>query len=133
MHNPAAEGNAFFVCDCCMQHWDEDRPMVEGHQGSLICSQCLTVGYGSLVHLHEGGEHAGNKCVMCIEHRSEPLWQSPLRPEIFVCVRCIRQAAGTLSADPDFGWKRPEKPAGLTKESLTLHADEEEDLDQERV
>jgi hypothetical protein len=108
MHDPSKSGNEFFLCDFCRRHWDPDRPMVEGHQGSLICGSCLTLAYACVINLNQGQTPGpGVRCVMCLEERPEPFWTSPLHPEARVCARCIRQAAGALSRDPDSGWSRP--------------------------
>ncbi|MGD9689862.1 MAG: ClpX C4-type zinc finger protein [Phycisphaerales bacterium] len=107
MHDPSAQGNDFFKCDFCRRAWAEDRPMVEGHHGSLICASCLTVAYSAVVHQSSGADLAGGTCTMCLEPRDEPQWQSPLHPEARVCRRCIKQSAGVLEHDEEFAWKRP--------------------------
>ncbi|MFN7744318.1 MAG: ClpX C4-type zinc finger protein [Phycisphaerales bacterium] len=122
MHNPQAEGNEFFVCDFCHHHWAEDRPMVEGHKGALICSRCLEAGYAEVVYSQSGVQGtagdvhpragAGPWCTMCLERRAELYWQSPIT-DTLCCRRCLKQSAGVLERDPDFGWKRPTAPAGV--------------------
>ena len=37
-----------FLCDYCGNTWSDDRPMVEGHRGSLVCARCLSLAYGLL-------------------------------------------------------------------------------------
>jgi hypothetical protein len=130
MHDPSKSGNEFFICDFCKRSWADDRPMIEGHQGSLICTSCLTPAYGSLVFLHEGQDQLGKKCTMCLEDRNQPQWQSPIAEDSRICIRCVRQAAGVLSADPDFNWKRPTPPAGV---SPTTTAADEEQIDADNV
>ncbi len=110
-----------FWCDFCRRAWTEDIPMLEGHEGSLICGRCLTLAYADLV-LHDapsvpaatdapGAPRSGDpdrpKCVMCLEHRRDPMWRSPTHEDMLACLRCVKQAATTLEKDPDFGWKRP--------------------------
>ncbi len=112
MHDTNAEGNEFFKCDFCHSPWAEDRPMVEGHQGSLICSRCLSAAYVEVVHMAGGVKRLGAKCVMCLEERQEPQWQSPLVETAFICKRCVKQSTGTLEHDEESGWKRPAPPAG---------------------
>ncbi len=109
MHDESTTGNGFFKCDFCAQPWADDRPMVEGHQGSLICSKCLTASYAEIVHMGLGVLQPNEKCVLCLEVREEPLWLSPLR-DARACKRCIKQSAGVLERDPEFGWKRPTAP-----------------------
>lgn len=114
MHNPGAEGNEFFLCDFCRRPWSEQRPMVEGHRGSLVCAACLATAYTALVHLQAGEASApGQTCTMCLEHRAQPHWRSPLYPEALICLRCVRQSATTMEKDPDTGWTRPPPPPGL--------------------
>ncbi len=112
MHDQACEGNDFFKCDFCRQPWAEDRQMVEGHQGSLICGPCLSVAYAGVV--NAGITVAPPEkilCAMCLEDRDDSHWQSPAFPETFVCLRCIKQSARMFEKDPESGWKRPAKRA----------------------
>ncbi len=108
MHDESAEGNAFFKCDFCLSPWSEDRPMVEGHRGSLICSSCLTVAYTQVV-VNDAGEliSEGVTCGLCLEARTQKHWHSPMREEAWGCERCIRQSAQTLEKDEELAWKRP--------------------------
>lgn len=93
--------------------------MVEGHKGSLVCSQCLTLAFDELWN-RGGGERpekvaadapaqavAAATCVMCLEQRDEPYWHSPAHPESGICKRCTKQAVVMLERDPDAEWKRP--------------------------
>jgi hypothetical protein len=97
------------LCDFCHAEWVEDLPMVEGHHGSVVCGKCLTVAYRSVVQAGVSTAPAGYQCTMCLENRADPAWQSPAYPEAVICKRCINQAAGALSKDPESGWKRPER------------------------
>ena len=110
MHDPACQGNDYFKCDFCRQPWAEDRPMIEGHQGSLLCARCLTPAYTYLVITKGGEEHRGRKCIMCLEEREQPQWESPLYPESSLCLRCVKQAATVFEKDPEYQWKRPGPP-----------------------
>jgi hypothetical protein len=108
MHDLTKEGNEYFVCDFCRRAWDESRPMVEGHQGSLVCGPCLALAYAGVVNLNRGETLAGGeRCALCLESRAEPHWRSPAFPESILCRRCIRQSAGVLERDADAGWARP--------------------------
>src|SRR5690606_13098740 len=92
----------------CRRPWSEERPMVEGHRGSLICAACLTVAYTDVV---LAGSRArppeGQACTMCLEKGDQPHWISPAFPEAAICTRCIRQSSTVLEKDKEFGWKRP--------------------------
>jgi len=114
-----------FLCDFCGSVWSDDRPMVEGHQGSLICRRCLDLAYSELW-LSGGGVSLPQnaKCILCLEHRDEPCFASPMNEGqidgIFGCKRCIKQSVVILERDPDFGYSRPggrsslERPDALT-------------------
>ena len=107
MHDPSSEGAAFFKCDFCASPWSDDRPMVEGHQGSLICAPCLALAYTELA-INDAGEAPGDwACTMCLEERNQPAWRSPVRDEAIVCLRCVKQSATQLDKDPDINWNKP--------------------------
>ena len=81
--------------------------MIEGHQGSLICSGCLTAAYRALAIDQAGTPPGGWVCTMCLEERTQRGWTSPGHPEAVVCLRCVKQSATQLEKDPDAGWCRP--------------------------
>ena len=97
-----------FLCDFCGNHWAEDRPMVEGHRGSLICGRCLTVAFAEVVNLG-GGETVPEiiTCLLCLQHQETPHWKGP-RENTWACTKCIRQSAAILQKDKESGWKKPE-------------------------
>lgn len=107
MHDPSREGAEFFVCDFCRRPWSDDRPMVEGHRGSLICANCLRVAYTELVLTQSPSVYEVESCTMCLEQRRQPGWRSPLFEEAVVCLRCIKQSATVFEKDPDLHWTRP--------------------------
>ncbi len=113
MHNPEAEGGAYFVCDFCSKSWSDERPMVEGHRGSLICSQCLSIAYTEVVHLRTGSAiNPDEMCIMCREtERPGFLWRSPVKDDGLICTRCVKQSAGVLVKDPEYGWSKPSDPS----------------------
>ena len=94
------------LCDFCGRAWSEALPMVEGHQGSCICGDCLADAYREAV-LAERPDGAPERCTLCLEHRDEPAWHAPAAPAI-ACRRCVRQSAAVLAKDPDFGWRKPD-------------------------
>ena len=113
MNRPNEQGQLEFVCDFCRMPWQEDRPMVEGHRGSLICAHCLSIAYTELVHLDSGIVPPREKaCVLCLENGRDGLhWASPLDEDVIACRRCIKQSAGVLHKDPDIPWKKPDDPS----------------------
>lgn len=113
MNKPDEHGNLIFCCDFCGSAWDDHRPMVEGHRGSLICGNCLSIAYMELVHLDTGVTPPREQaCVLCLENGREGLhWVSPLNESVIACRRCIKQSAGVLHKDPDIPWKKPPDPS----------------------
>lgn len=96
-----------FWCDFCRAPWDGLGPMVEGHQGSLICGKCLSVAYRALELDDAPTAPPGYTCTLCLEERPDPGWRSPAHDEASVCTRCVKQAAGTLAKDKDVPWEKP--------------------------
>lgn len=108
MHDPTAEGSDFFKCDFCHASWDESRPMVEGHRGSLICGPCLRIAYAEVIVSGGGVSHEDvTNCTMCLSHRSESHWRSPAFPEAVICRWCMDKAATILAKDPSTDWTPP--------------------------
>lgn len=112
MHRTNPDGTVIeSLCDYCLTKFDqsdpEQPPMIEGHQGALICLRCLSVAYAEVVGLLAGHEHSGSKCTMCLEDRKQPQWASPMADQTRICLRCIKQASTAIEKDPDVDWKRP--------------------------
>ena len=97
-----------FLCDFCAREWDGAFPLVEGHEGSLICGDCLRDAYRALV-LNGDSEAVEPTvaCTLCLEDR-ESTWRSPKRHEGVACLRCVKQSAGRLHKDEDWEWCKPE-------------------------
>ena len=89
--------------------------MIEGHQGSCICGNCLTVAFHAVVGAGQddnprktgSDDEPGCKCTMCLEERTDRVFQSPMYAEAFICRRCIGLSARALDSDPDHAWTRP--------------------------
>ena len=94
------------LCDFCGREWTERLPMVEGHQGSCICGDCLADAYRAIV-LEEAAATAPSKCALCLEHREEPTWARGGDGSPRACRRCVRQSAAVLQKDADLGWRKP--------------------------
>lgn len=105
--NPLDVQMSDVLCDYCARQWTDALPMVEGHQGSCICGDCLRDAYRELV-LAEGAPPAAPvRCALCLEDREERAWareQAGAR----ACRRCVRQSAAVLQKDADLGWRKPE-------------------------
>lgn len=104
-----------FLCDFCRREWDGQFPMVEGHKGSLICGDCLTIAYTETVLHNLNSAPKGTTCTMCLEERGgggDNMWLGPhegdeTAPRAAACERCIKQGAGRLHKDEDWDWKKP--------------------------
>ena len=97
------DGMVVISCDFCSTDWDEVKPMIEGHRGSILCLSCLKM---ALVDIAAQPEEFS--CTLCIREglpESLPRWQSPLRPEAVACQDCVHQAARTFDRDKDVDWK----------------------------
>jgi hypothetical protein len=109
-------------CDFCGTDWDQVRPMIEGHHGSIICLECLKAALAGRASspgvASQGGAGvppapaalgAGTfTCTMCIRDQlpaTLPRWVSPKRSVAIICKECIEQAARAFDRDPDVAWK----------------------------
>jgi len=109
MHDADAQGNEFFKCDFCRSAWAEDRPMVEGHRGSLFCARCLAVAYREVVLAGRGeGPVAGRACALCLQTNETDHWLSPLDESVAACRECIERCARIMEKDPDAPFTRTE-------------------------
>jgi hypothetical protein len=111
MHKPGTDPEnvqmSDILCDFCRREWTEEMALVEGHRGSVICGDCLTEAYRSLVVNTTGSSPAGYQCTMCLESRPDLGWQSPRHAEANICARCCRQSAGILVKDKETNWHKP--------------------------
>lgn len=96
------------LCDFCGREWTGSLPMVEGHQGSCICGDCLADAYRALA-LAEPAAGAAAKCVLCLEQREEPTWSPTGAEAPRACRRCVRQSAAVLQKDGTGGWRKPDR------------------------
>jgi hypothetical protein len=111
MHRPGSNPESMteqdFLCDFCGRCYAPERPMVEGHRGSLICGPCLALAYATLWNLGTGeAVEARIVCTLCLSHNGDPMWRSPVM-DALVCKRCSKQSAVMLERDPESRWKRP--------------------------
>lgn len=111
------DGGIVISCDFCGSDWDEVKPMIEGHHGSVLCLECLA----SALELAKPTQVATDTavgvqpaCTMCLQEpeQGKAQWIPDPRPvganpTALICIDCINQAAGTFSKDPDIDWKRP--------------------------
>ena len=95
------------LCDYCGQSaWSDGDPCIEGHQGSIVCGECLSLAFASLV-LNKEGQQVELKCRMCLETREGQSWSSEFDNEATICLRCIKQAATALEKSKHWEWSRP--------------------------
>ncbi|MDP7029318.1 MAG: hypothetical protein QF733_03765 [Phycisphaerales bacterium] len=96
------------LCDFCgAAAWAAGKACVEGHRGSLICGDCLSNAYRSVVLRQD--ELPSAECVLCLEVREEPAWRGR-RAEAAACRRCIKQSAGVLHTSRHWDWVKPANP-----------------------
>lgn len=97
-----------FVCDFCGREWADERPMVEGHQGSLICRECLDEAFERVWLLDQGVPVPdGKTCILCLADNGDPAFEGTRAPGVYACKRCIKQSVVMLERDPDYGYVRP--------------------------
>ncbi len=95
------------LCDFCGRAaWALGEPCIEGHQGSIVCGNCLVLACTDLV-LGDKGKPVESKCRMCLEVRQQPSWSSKIDQEATICLRCIKQSATTLEKSEHWEWSRP--------------------------
>jgi hypothetical protein len=98
------------LCNFCRRAWDPDdpaRPFVEGHHGSHICGECLSLAYLATVLEGRDDRRAGEACTMCLIEPDLPFWRSPEFPDARICRACVKRSSGTLEKDKDYTWKPP--------------------------
>lgn len=110
MQRNEENGDIIISCDFCGTDWDQVRPMMEGHKGSVICLDCLKFALAM-----SGPAQEAFSCTMCLHpfEKEQTVWRHPdqlagANAEACLCKGCISQAAGTFSKDPDIDWKRPQ-------------------------
>lgn len=95
------------LCDFCGNTaWANNVPCVEGHRGSIVCGNCLSVAYSELI-LVARGVSTTEQCRMCLEHREEPVWQGAVEPVASICLRCTKQSATVLNKSKQWDWSKP--------------------------
>jgi hypothetical protein len=109
------DGGVVISCDFCGADWDQVRPMIEGHHGSVLCLPCLERA------LQEAKPaNADFRCSLGLtdEDAGTLAWGPPptpgeppaagRNPHAVACGDCIQQAARGFSRDPDvpFKWDR---------------------------
>ena len=130
MHRDGANPNDMsmddILCDFCAQPWTHERFMVEGHRGSCICANCLTIAYADLVYAkHTADLEHRETCSLCLErHDERRYYRSPLREEALACSTCVKRAAGVLHKDKDTPWTKPPAPANAPADPTTTEDDE---------
>ena len=97
------------LCDyCAVPAWSENIPCIEGHQGSVICGNCLSIAFNYAIN-HKDRIITDQQCRMCLEHRDDNGWEGKIDPVAIICVRCIRQASGALHKSKHWDWTKPSK------------------------
>lgn len=100
MQNEIDDG-IIIACDFCGTEWDQVKPMVEGHRGSVICLDCVKL---ALDNAATGG--AAFTCTLCLSDREagSSAWRVPSPPDranadAVICGSCIQQTAEAFGKD----------------------------------
>ena len=123
MQRNDVDGMVIISCDFCGQDWDEVKPMIEGHHGSVLCLKCVEL---AIAQIGEGEDSF--HCTLCLQKRETQVRRYlpertenvqggdgvavlPLLPgankDAALCIDCLNQAVGSFSKDPDTDWKKP--------------------------
>jgi hypothetical protein len=91
-------------CDFCGEEWDMVKPMIEGHQGSILCLSCLDRAIDGAAPADEPF-----KCTMCLRDfdSGQRAWSGS---GAAVCFDCLQQADRAFDKDPDTDWSRKMPP-----------------------
>jgi len=115
MHETNEAGELIFRCDFCLSQWSDDRPMVEGHRGGLICGPCLAVAYRAVLIDRTGVPcPAEATCRLCLSRRELPCWVGLIDESAIACRSCIAKSARILDRDAETDWSLP--PGGVPSE-----------------
>jgi len=104
------DGKVIISCDFCSSDWDEVKPMIEGHHGSVLCLNCLRVALVERSQLV--GQYA---CTMCIQEdlpQTLPRWVSPIHEQAVACEDCLIQAAKAFDRDRSVDWSWDQAASG---------------------
>ncbi len=105
------EDGIIIACDFCGTEWDQVKPMVEGHHGSVICLACLEKACRNVTLVI--GRFKCSLCLREIEGTDRKCWApgekpADANPNAVICYSCIRQAARAFTKDDDIDWVAPE-------------------------
>lgn len=102
------EDGIIIACDFTGEDWDNEAPMIEGHQGSVLSLKALALAID-----HAAAVDEGTQCTMCRKHYKpgDKMWKpNPLPPEAnpaaAICWDCIQQADKAFAQDRDIDWDR---------------------------
>ncbi len=107
MQRQTPEG-IILACDFCGIDWDMVKPMIEGHQGSILCIDCLAAAIDGAAE-----RDSAFKCTLCLRELDpgERAWAHPTAPteaheDAVVCWDCLQQADRAFAKDEDTDWQR---------------------------
>ncbi len=96
-------------CDFCGTDWDQVKPMIEGHHGSVLCLECLKAALGQIK-----PQDWTFSCTLCLREglpAGTARWTHPAAPPAanaaaVLCADCLHQAMRTFGKDPDVDFKQ---------------------------
>lgn len=98
------EEGVILACDFCGAEWDQVKPMIEGHKGSILCLACLARAVDEAADAPEAFT-----CTLCRQDKEAGTrgWRSG---GAAVCYDCVQQADRAFAKDPDTEWDRKIAP-----------------------
>ena len=98
------------ACDFCGTEWDQVKPMIEGHRGSVICLPCVK---SSITTNAESAEEF--VCTLCLSAQpgGTTVWRphpvaEKANPEAVVCESCIQQASEAFGKERNVDFEHEE-------------------------
>lgn len=93
------DGGIVISCDFCGADWDEVKPMIEGHRGSVLCLECLKLARPKLAPSDTAFE-----CRLCIQEKPAGTmsWSGTAiggAPAARVCKPCVEQATRAFTKE----------------------------------
>lgn len=107
------DDGVIIACDFCGTDWDQVKPMVEGHRGSVLCLECLKLALEATAAMSDDFA-----CTLCLG--SQPAGTNGWCPavaganaEAAICGECMQQAAEAFGKDRGVDFQSDEAQGGM--------------------